>query len=233
MNANLPVSCIVLGILATVVAGPVLATPNCYQVQGIDPCSIHCGQECGGEAGHPRTDWGACDDDEKLFRVIWSCGCTSPWTYCHCPACDCLSGGCFPAGTPIKMADGTTKMIESIQIGDRVLSYDEGSAALVDGAVTTVFQPRVVESCFVINEAIYATESQPVLCHGAWIEVGSLKLGDSLTNPDGVPVPITSLRRLDKKTTVYNLSVSGVGTYVANGVIVHNKELPYTIYPGE
>jgi RHS repeat-associated protein len=36
----------------------------------------------------------------------------------------CENGGCFVAGTPVEMADGTTKPIEDIKVGDAVKSRD-------------------------------------------------------------------------------------------------------------
>ena len=49
---------------------------------------------------------------------------------------------CFLAGSPIAMADGSTKPIESILPGDFVLSYDAGGA-LVPGRVTRTFRNEV------------------------------------------------------------------------------------------
>src|SRR5262245_2400686 len=44
---------------------------------------------------------------------------------CTCPDTNPPPKGCFLAGTPITMADGTTKPIEEIQVGDVVLAYDK------------------------------------------------------------------------------------------------------------
>ena len=43
-----------------------------------------------------------------------------------------LIGDCFPAGTMIRMADGTEKPIESVQIGDKVISHFGKSRAVTD-----------------------------------------------------------------------------------------------------
>jgi hypothetical protein len=31
--------------------------------------------------------------------------------------------------------------------------------------------------------------------------------------------------------TVYNFDVGGNGTYIADGIVVHNKDQEYTVYP--
>ena len=53
-----------------------------------------------------------------------------------------LGPGCFLAGTPITMANGSTKPIETIQADDQVASYDR-SGNLVPRKVTRTFQPQV------------------------------------------------------------------------------------------
>jgi hypothetical protein len=62
-----------------------------------------------------------------------------------------------------------------------------------------------------------------VLSGGVWTTVGALHVGDWLTAADGHAVPVYSLRGMTEVTTVYNFQVEG-GTYVADGVVVHNKD---------
>ncbi|MCD6236740.1 MAG: hypothetical protein J7K13_02155, partial [Thermoplasmata archaeon] len=50
-----------------------------------------------------------------------------------------LEESCFLAGTKIEMADGTTKNIEDIQVGDKVKSFDTRSKTWRVGTVTKVF----------------------------------------------------------------------------------------------
>jgi hypothetical protein len=49
---------------------------------------------------------------------------------------------CFPAGTPVLLADGISKFIEDISSSDLVLSYD-ASGTLVPGRVTRTFRNEV------------------------------------------------------------------------------------------
>eukprot|EP01043_Picozoa_sp_COSAG02_P026052 COSAG02_NODE_1489_length_12365_cov_22.798793_5_plen_1063_part_00 len=50
-----------------------------------------------------------------------------------------LRGGCFLAGTPITMADGSTKAIELVQAGDAVLSWDVGKNKACDQTVVRTY----------------------------------------------------------------------------------------------
>jgi len=58
---------------------------------------------------------------------------------------------CFAAGTPIEMADGMTKAIENIKIGDKVLAFD-GDA---DGGRGAKVPRRVTQ--------LHRTENQPLI----------------------------------------------------------------------
>ena len=55
---------------------------------------------------------------------------------------------------------------------------------------------------------------------------------NGLASSRGEPIPIFSMRRVDEKATVYNIQVGSLGSYIAYGVIVHNKEF-MEIYPCE
>jgi len=55
-------------------------------------------------------------------------------------------GNCFLASTPITMSDGTTKSIEDIRVGDKVMSYDPNGpldAPLTSKTVTELFRNEV------------------------------------------------------------------------------------------
>jgi hypothetical protein len=69
-----------------------------------------------------------------------------------------------------------------------------------------------------------------VLSGGKWLDIGTMKVGDPLTAPDGSAVPIRSLRVVPEAVTVYNLQIDRLGTYVAGGIVVHNKPFPYNQY---
>ena len=64
----------------------------------------------------------------------------------------------------------------------------------------------------------------PVYSNGKWVEIGKLKVGDDLLNAQGQPEKIFSIEKITAPVTVYNLEVNPYHTYIAEGVVVHNKE---------
>ncbi|MCB9465912.1 MAG: hypothetical protein H6682_19630 [Candidatus Eisenbacteria bacterium] len=198
-------------------AGASMAVPNCSEIECFSDGDCH--------GGH--VVWVTlCGSGIATFYCAWS-DCAPSETM----ACDCSLGGghsCFLAGTQIQMADGSTKAIEDIAVGDVLEGYDASTSAAVPSRVEVVVAPREVDSYFVINRKIYATGTQPVLSKGDWVDVASLQAGDTLTDSDGNAVPIRSIEEVFQKVTVYNMNVSS-STYIADGIVAHNKNF-YTIY---
>ncbi len=144
--------------------------------------------------------------------------------------CDCGNeppsgggGGCFLAGTPITMANGTTKPIEAIAVGDVVLAYDKASGEMKPDPVKRLHKPVTVDSYFLVNGELRITPSQPVLSAGKWVEMRQLKVGDTLTSASGGPQPIETIEIVHGPITVYNFDTNPYETFVAGGVIVHRK----------
>jgi hypothetical protein len=69
------------------------------------------------------------------------------------------------------------------------------------------------------------------LIGGSWVTVDDLEVGDNLTSSTGAANEIYTIQRVQERVMVYNLTVS-VGTYVANGVVAHNKNAWAIYYPG-
>ncbi len=184
-----------------------------------------------------------------------SCGtCTAPYTcggggtpnVCGCNTC----GGCFTAGTLIAMADGTSKPIEQVTVGDRVLGR-RGRVNRVLGIDRLVLGERPL---FALNDGpAFVTAGHPFLTEDGWkaidpaatavsgsrLRVGRLTLGDRLVRPilagdaedDGtgkVWAAAVPLQRLvghpaDPATPLYNLRLSGDQSHIANDIGVHIK----------
>lgn len=132
---------------------------------------------------------------------------------------------CFLGGTPILMADGTTKPIQKVRVGDKVIAFDEVTKQLRADTVKKTFRHKTNEY-LIINKDLKVTSNHPVYSNGKWVEIGSLKVGDQLLNSDGKSVAITSITRVSHKTRVYNLKVNPYHTYIAGGIVVHNKLAP-------
>lgn len=146
-----------------------------------------------------------------------------------------ISMGCFPAGTPISLADGSTKAIEEIQVGDRVLTH-MGRARRVTSTFVRPYQDELVVLKLVGSRTPLAlTPEHPVWGAGrgsvvlnkrwvdtpepSWLHAAHLQAGDYLTFP-AVYAPLTpdfatpALARL-------------LGYYLAEGHLVRNKKGEY------
>lgn len=199
-------------------AGPAEARPPCSHI-GQGDCNAVCyllGGSC--------NSWslGSCSSDSAPYT--YHCSTTNFSDYCTCSSGDDGGGGCFLAGTEITMADGTGKAIEQIEAGDVVLAFDQASGAMKPDPVKQVHEPMEVDHYLVINGDLRVTPSHPVLSDGKWIDVGALEVGDSLTAADGSDVVIESIEVLRGPVTVYNFAVNPYGTYVAGGIVAHNRK---------
>ena len=94
-----------------------------------------------------------------------------------------LSMGCFTPETPIRLYDGSSKPIENIEIGDKVLSHT--------GKIVTVKEisirdySDIVYSIKVagIKDPIVATSEHPFYVDGQWKHAACLIAGDKLLDP--------------------------------------------------
>ena len=155
-----------------------------------------------------------------------------------------VSGGseslqnCFVAGTPIQLADGTTKPIEQINSGDNVLSKDQfDQAKFSQGKLCGVKASKVVRTFvhehsktltlhFDNGQAVTTTPGHPFYTEGkGWVCAGQLAIGNKIVTRAGPNVTITHITQ-GSKTTVYNFEVGNTHTYfVGNdrgGLWVHN-----------
>jgi Pretoxin HINT domain len=141
------------------------------------------------------------------------------------------------AGTMVTMANGTQKAIEQIQVGERVLAFDDQSGRLLPGTVTQVFvHPSWKDQAgtILVNGRLRATDNHPFFVNGRWQRAERLEPGDLLRVLTPAPVDaapsrttiteaVRSLMPLPGADTVYNLEVERYHTYFAEGLLVHNS----------
>jgi len=133
---------------------------------------------------------------------------------------------CFPAKTKIKLADGTVKNIEDIEVGDKVLSYDEKKGKLVAKPVLVVKctgKKEVFSFTTVSGKKIHCTAEHPVLTRSGWMpahEANSIATTETRSGEYFFESIIGC--KLKGIEPVYNLEVKDTHTYVADGFIVHN-----------
>jgi len=133
-------------------------------------------------------------------------------------------GGCFAAGTLVKMADGSEKAIETVQKGDEVLTFsDPIEKDLVKGMVTETWKHTVAEY-LIINDYLNVTPEHQIFSNNRFIDAGMLKKGDWMLNSKGEKVFVSSIILEHEIITVFNLKIDPQHTFFAGDVYVHNEE---------
>lgn len=149
---------------------------------------------------------------------------------------------CFDAGTQILMANNTLKNIEDVNIGDKIISYNE---------ITQNFEEDVIINTIIkenSDDLVYVKLSNgieigmrayhPLLTTEGWkslrpalaetikdlnTEISQLNIGDSLIGINENPTIIKVINRdTPINHTTYNLTVSKNHNYIANGAVAHN-----------
>lgn len=158
---------------------------------------------------------------------------------------------CFAAGTEISLSNGDTKNIEDVVVGDTVLGWDGNKIS--EGEVTAIDHRHTVNghadackqlgdepSLYTINDTgIEFTPEHPFLTKEGWKslvpysnqepyiteqEPKVLKVGDSiLRNGDWEEIHTIKVVRSIPEERVYNITVDKLHSYIANGIVVHNK----------
>ena len=127
--------------------------------------------------------------------------------------------GCFTAGTQVLMADGTTKAIEEVAVGDRVVSHDPVSGNNVEGTVEQVHIHQDVPTLTLTTTAgeITTTTTHPFYIEDrGWLPAGDLQEGDRLRpahSTTKATIEVISLQATGHTETVYNITVTGWHNY--------------------
>ncbi|MEU5164422.1 polymorphic toxin-type HINT domain-containing protein [Streptomyces sp. NPDC020875] len=145
----------------------------------------------------------------------------------------------FTPGTLVLMADGTTKPIEEVKNGDKVLATDpETGETAVETVVSEIRgegQKNLVEvtidtdgSGGSATATVTATDGHPFWVPELkeWIDATDLAPGDWLRTGSGTFVQIAAVERRTAQATVHNLTVGDLHTYYvlaeATPLLVHN-----------
>ncbi|MDG4756613.1 polymorphic toxin-type HINT domain-containing protein [Micromonospora sp. WMMD710] len=150
----------------------------------------------------------------------------------------CLTNSFVP-GTAVVLANGTTKAIEDIAVGDEVLATDPETGQTLPETVSATIAGQGSKNLVKIitdidgdngdaTGAVIATDGHPFWVPelGQWRDATDLQPGQWLQTSAGTYVQITAVRRWTQSARVYNLSVTEIHTYyVVAGttpVLVHN-----------
>ncbi|MER7057081.1 polymorphic toxin-type HINT domain-containing protein [Streptomyces sp. NPDC000351] len=143
---------------------------------------------------------------------------------------------CFLAGTDVLMADGETKDIEDIRLGDEVMAKDPETGEEGPREVTRLIKTQDDKHFNVLSittqgsvEELTATHEHPFWSPSerSWVEAGDLAPGMTLLADDGDTVIVTRNRAYTSHATTYNLTVGDLHTYYVlageTPVLVHNS----------
>jgi hypothetical protein len=133
----------------------------------------------------------------------------------------------FSAGTLVHTSRGVIP-IEQVEIGDKVLAFDEETQELSYEEVSHLIQNETSYNFVIIQldsgEVIEATPEHPFYVSSDWKQANELAIGDELLSSKG-NASVTNITRDVRSEKVYNLTVDRLHTYFisSDGVLVHNQ----------
>lgn len=149
----------------------------------------------------------------------------------------CPSPHSFLPGTKVLLEDGSTKNIEDVEKGDKVVATDpdtgETESKEVIDTILTEDDKDFTELTVDVDgkqATIVTTDTHPFwsLDRKKWIEAGDIRPGTDLRTPANAAVEVDEVRHYEKRQRTYDLTVNGIHTYyVLAGrapVLVHNNE---------
>ncbi|PWS47578.1 hypothetical protein DLE01_30440 [Streptomyces sp. FT05W] len=150
-------------------------------------------------------------------------------------AATCAKPHSFPSGTPVLLADGTTRAIEDVRIGDKVAASDPDAGLTAPRPVTNTFTTegdkdftRLTITTDHGPATITATDNHPFWLEEdhRWKNAGDLQAGDTLRTPNDAAVAVTGVRDQQGPRRTHDLTVNGLHTYYVlagvTPVLVHN-----------
>ncbi|MGW0432215.1 polymorphic toxin-type HINT domain-containing protein [Micromonospora sp. NPDC003197] len=153
----------------------------------------------------------------------------------------CATGNSFTGDTLVRMADGSTKPISKVRVGEKVLSTDPTTgrtgAFAVTGVIVGEGQKELVEvevdtdgTGGSASATVTATEGHPFWLpeRNTWVDADDLTGGKRLQTSAGGTATVLATRERTERTRVYNLTVDTTHTFyvLAGGLdlLVHNTD---------
>ncbi|GAA3061162.1 Hint domain-containing protein [Actinokineospora globicatena] len=146
-----------------------------------------------------------------------------------------VNSNSFDGTTPVLLADGTTKPIKDVVVGDTVLATDPTTGETSVQPVTDVRSHKAERLLYEITitdgGTLTATDEHPFWIDSLqkWIHAEDLHPGYTFQTADHRPTTITTVRPLTPDRQVYNLTVDTLHTYYVGigttAVLTHNNDL--------
>lgn len=142
----------------------------------------------------------------------------------------------FTGATLVLMADGSSKPIKDVKVGDKVLATDPVTDATEAREVTDVIVGDGVKQLVDIEvrtdagvDTLIATDEHPfwIEDQGRWVDAGHLQVDQRLFSTSGVAAMVIGVWAHTEVRKVYNFTVEGIHTYYVMAsktpVLVHNS----------
>ncbi|MFD0850779.1 polymorphic toxin-type HINT domain-containing protein [Actinomadura adrarensis] len=153
----------------------------------------------------------------------------------------------FVPGTAVLMADGSSKPIEKIKVGEKVVATDTATGKSGPQTVLATFNSLGTKDLIKITvdtdgdkgtktDSLTATDNHPfwLPIQEKWVEASHLKPGMWLRTSAGTHVQITAIKAWSQRQSVHNLTVDKHHTYYvragATPVLVHNSNCPPKVW---
>ena len=143
-------------------------------------------------------------------------------------------GGCLEKGSSVLTPSGPVS-VEDLRPGSTVLSFSDKRLLIAEVQAVIAVDADAYYEITVGRHVLRLTGEHPIAtAPGVFRTASSLQAGDRVLigDQDGVADgAVESVKQIPAKGPAYNLLVSPSGTYLANGIVVHNKGcfLPETL----
>lgn len=134
---------------------------------------------------------------------------------------------CFLVGTQVAMANGSYRTIETLHIGDTVMSFNQETGEIEPSTIVNVLHhppEEMTEYYLVINGFLKVTPNHLFYDNGTWQSFDQLKVGEIIHG-----ITISSIEKIYEKVPTYDLTVEHHHTYLVRlsdqPIVVHNNEI--------
>ena len=159
-------------------------------------------------------------------------------------------GPSTPSGATIRMYDDSTKLVQNVEVGDVVKSYQPGgsgslgmpdsdlnylswsstdvSDSFASGSVVVDVNSQEVDLYYLINDTYKIPQLASVYLDRGGLGYYMFKKGyevevdDKLFNKDGNWIDVTAVEEKYLTETFYSLNVEDIDTYFSSDILVHN-----------
>lgn len=134
-------------------------------------------------------------------------------------------GQCLHPETPVLLADEQYVLLEEINVGDEVMSYDFNTKTFIPSKVLKQWETNKEEVYHIEtnNEEISCSSDHLFfLPDGSTMAAEDLSVGDPVLGEDANQLVITKIRSEERKMPFIDITVEK-GNFVAAGFVVHNS----------